>query len=491
MAAPKRFSPSKAQKEALLNKHPECYVCKALGLKDASFAGYGAADIQYDHWKPIGLVGDDQNALLANIRPIHADSDAPSPEDPAYPKSSRRNCHKGKGNKYDGERWVTVAKIISKLDQVRFIEDLIPERSFEDEPSQFQVTVDFETGETSFTEQSLPVQTQTVAGREWRYVSTMVSPHMLWTDEEAQPRKANTKRLREVAEDLLDHPLLTPIICRVSADGRLVVSDGNHRLCGFYLVRPNDAVPVTIWDIPTVTDLLDTLASAHDKLTQQKYQFTDKALKYSGLAEDELNEATKKYGDLASEKLAWQGMTGADVRVRVQGTIDKHLAEGGFRDAWIKAGLTDGSWKFFLGAYCFLGALDRPFDDPSYHRDAEAQNIWDLCEIIDQELITHIPKKPGLEDSLKTKWWAEGHKQLLGALRPSVRDILGLKEAPEKICYTKAWDGTVRSRIRTSMVKWRESPVWRPDVVRTANNEPDVKAVMFANDFSESYFLKD
>lgn len=490
-----RFTTSKKQKEALLAKWPECYVCKGLDLPDSSFAGYSLAgkDIEFDHWQAASLVGDDQGALLQNLRPIHAASEAPSPEDPEWAQSSRRNCHKGKGNKYDGQQWVTVAKIIHRLQSIRFIEDLIPDRPFDKEPDRFTVDIDFSKDEVQFQKQVLPVQSQRVAGKDWRYISTTVSAHLLWTDHGAQPRKANTKRLREVAEDLLVHPLLTPVVCRVGEDGRILVSDGNHRLCGFYLVRPNDKIPVTIWDIPTVPDLLDVLASAHDKLTQQKYQFTDKALKYSGLAQEELDAATAKYGQKASEKLAWQGMTSADVRVRIQGQVDKQLQEFKFREKWMQAGLTDGSWKFFLGHYCKMTAVDKPFDDPEYYREAEAENITRLCEIFDEELIDYILKEPhsGLADSLKTKWWAEGHRQFSGALGSSVRDILALPQVPERLAYTNVWTDSVLTRMRSAAVKWRKSPLWRPGVDRTANNEPQVKTAMFSEGFSERYLNAD
>jgi hypothetical protein len=297
------MTPTKKQKEELLKKWTSCYVCDSLNLPDAGFAGYSLAtrDIQFDHWKPVAVTGDDQAAMLANLRPIHADPDAPAPSDPGWATSARRNCHKGKTNRYDGQEWVDVVRVLQQVHGTAFIEDLLPERDFDADPDAYTFPpIDFSGQTATFNGRDVEVQSQSLNGKTWRSIATSVSPHILWTDHEAQPRKANTKRLREVAEDLLKHPLLSPIHCRRADDGRLVVSDGNHRLCGFQIVRPNARIPVVIWDVPSVTELFDVLASAHDKLTQQKYQFSEKALKYSAVARDELDVATEKYGAEAS-----------------------------------------------------------------------------------------------------------------------------------------------------------------------------------------------
>lgn len=487
--------PTKQQKEDLLKKWATCYVCDALGLPDADFAGYSLKnrDIQFDHWLPKARIGDDQAQLLANLRPIHAVTGAPSPADPGWASASRRNCHKGKSNKYDGKQWVEVAHIIHLLDDTNYIEDLLPKRSFEDEPDRYRVTIDWDASEPTVNGSQVEIQTQEVDGKAWRSIATAVSPQLLWTDHEAQPRKANRKRLRAVAEDLLDHPLLSPIHCRLGPDGRLLVSDGNHRLCGFQMVRPNAKIPIVIWDVPSVTELFEVLAASHDKLTQQKYQFSDKALKYSAVAEDDLAAATEKHGAEASERLAWDGLRASEVKLRVLGKLNEMLSEDGYRTKWLEAGLRDGSWKFFLEQYCNTGAATVPFDSPNYHRVPEAENIAKLVQIFDEELIDYIIKDPkaGLRDSLKSKWWAEGHRIFSQAFKPTVRDLLGLQMQPERLAYTTEWNDKVISRLRKGVVRWRESPVWRDGVVRTANNEPDVRAVLVQEGFTEAQLQKD
>ena len=66
---------NKTEKQKQLGLHPECYVCKKLGLPNSDFAGYLDNEIQFDHWKPKGLVGASQAKLVANQLPIHACKD--------------------------------------------------------------------------------------------------------------------------------------------------------------------------------------------------------------------------------------------------------------------------------------------------------------------------------------------------------------------------------------------------------------------------------
>jgi hypothetical protein len=173
--------------------------------------------------------------------------------------------------------------------------------------------------------------------------------------------------------------------------------------------------------------------------------------------------------------------------------LNEKLGDYGFREKWRDAGLTDGSWKFFLTHYCLASAAAQPFESPEYCRDSELENVIQLAEIFDEELIDHIIQGaiPGLADSLKSKWWAEGHKLFSQTFKPTVRDLLGLAMQPDKMAYTAPWDDKILARLRKGAVRWRESPVWRDGVVRTANNEPDVREILIREGFTEAHLQSD
>ena len=61
-----------AEKKRQLKKHKKCYVCEALGLRNADFTTSDMDEINFDHWKPKRLIGSDQANLFENQVPIHA-----------------------------------------------------------------------------------------------------------------------------------------------------------------------------------------------------------------------------------------------------------------------------------------------------------------------------------------------------------------------------------------------------------------------------------
>jgi hypothetical protein len=322
----------------------------------------------------------------------------------------------------------------------------------------------------------------------WRSFSTVVQPNLLWWDKEVQSRGVDRGRLTEMAWHLRDNPLLSPILCRWTGR-RLKVFDGNHRLCAFMLARSNHPVPVVIFDGPDPTRFLEVVAEAHDKLTQLKYQYTEKALKFSALNEHELADAASKYGEKASELLAWAGLQPAAVRTRIVGRITSQLdEEGGWRARWRAAGLTDPSWNEFLGTYAKLEPESAPFSElGGYLREAEFKNLCDLCRILDEELFDELQAQPEAKASLKTKWWKRAHARLSTRVAQVTRDTLKLADTPRRPAYTPEWDDHVRARVREGVVNWRKSPVWRGPTA--ANNEAEIDEQLRQNGFTESYLM--
>jgi hypothetical protein len=328
------------------------------------------------------------------------------------------------------------------------------------------------------------VQRVGTSGEEWKSFSTVVPPKLLWRDEAVQSRSASAERLAKFAWHLRSNPLLTPILCRWSQN-RLKVFDGNHRLCAFILARKDHAVPVTIFDGPDPERFLSVAAEAHDSLTQLKYQYTDKALKFSALTEKELLKAQEKFGDQASEEIAWRGKQQAEVAVRIIGRLSKALDDqGGWRVKWREKGLTDPSWNQFLQTYAKVSPESAAFGSDGYLREDELINLTRLCEAFDEELFDRLPEG---QASLKTKWWKRSHARFAIALAQVVKYSLKLPNMPARPAYTKPWSKYIVSQLRKGVVNWRESPAWREDT--TANNEADIDELLTDRGFTEAALL--
>jgi hypothetical protein len=480
---------TKTEKESQRKIHPKCYVCDALNLPNAGFGGYGDDEIQYDHHRAKSLVGDKQADLVANQWPIHASKDGDTYESPKYPKSHKRNCHAGKGNKFTGEEWVDFVTIYRKCLVTEYSDDLFQARKARDTKFNVHIEWHLDKGLAEFGDNKYPIMEQTLAeNNTWYSFSTLVHPSLLWVDRDVQSRPADKKRMAELAWHLRNKPLLSPILCRY-ADDKLLVFDGNHRLCAFVIARENHPIPVVIFRGPEPDKFLEVVAEAHDKLTQKKYQYTDKAVKYSGLTEGELQAAVTKYGALASEQKAWEGLPAASVKVRLIGrVVDSFESKNKtWRHDWKKAGLSDPSFVWMIEYYSRIDALPEPFDSEDYHRAAELENLVTLFAIFDEELFQKLSGHQKAKASLKTKWWKLAHKRLRTQLSQVIKNSMKLQNTPEKPAYAPEWDKYIEGQLRTAVVAWRNSPVWAGDT--TANNEPDVDAALLKGGFTEAYLF--
>lgn len=480
---------TKSEKAKQLAAHKNCYVCHGLNLQHASLKGYGDNHIQFDHYKPKSLVGDRQADLVGNQLPIHAVKGGDDYRNPHYAKSTKRNCHVGKSNQFSGEEWVEFIGMYRRAAVTDYSDQLFAERKATDKNFEVSITWDEKKREAKFNGRTYPLMEQDMGNNNsWVSFSTVVSPELLWVDHQVQSRPADKERMADLAWHLRTKPLLAPILCRYS-DNKLKVFDGNHRLCAFVLARANHAVPVTIFKGPEPDKFLEVVAEAHDRLTQKKYQYSDKALKYSGVSESELKDAFAKHGNEASEVKAWAGLSKAAVKVRLVGRVTQGFEDHkkSWRQDWRKHGLTDASFSWMVGYYSKTDAETKPFSSDDSLRESELLNLIALFSAFDEELFRKLGKHPKAKASLKTKWWKLAHKRFRTQLSQLVRNSLKLPNTPEKPAYAPEWDSHIKSQVVDAVCAWRDSPVWAGDT--TANNEPDVDAALARARFTESYLF--
>jgi len=247
---------------------------------------------------------------------------------------------------------------------------------------------------------------------------------------------------------------------------------------------------------PDTKELFVLLVRLHDDVRQIQYPYSAKVLKWGIIQDSEIEDALKANPD-ASERTVWRGETAGDVAMRIAGGLTAFIDQDGYREKWLTAGLSEGSWKTFLDQYCMLKADSTPFNDSQYLRNAEMDNLLSLVKILD-ETIFSSPAMKGptrLNVSFKSKWWKECHRVFSVAVTEPIYRQLGLSNRPDKLCHTPEWTDNVKKEIREIAQRWVTCPIWertqstnsQEGVDFTNNNEATVKGFLSNNKFTTLY----
>lgn len=244
--------------------------------------------------------------------------------------------------------------------------------------------------------------------------------------------------------------------------------------------------------LPTEAELFEIIARLHTETPQQKYQYSNRVLKYARIGGEELDRAYR-LNPSVTEQEVWRGRTQREVADRVAGNLTRWAENAGeYRTRWTDAGLPEGSWAHFVSTYCLTRALDIPMNDSQNHRPSELDNFLKLVIVFQEEVFDHLETVPFLKESLKSKWWKECHKPFAAALGTIARDSMQLPNTPEKLCHTQLWTPTFVLRVRTAARRWREHTIWQTNEVDfTVNNERNIKELLVAKQFTEAMFSRD
>jgi hypothetical protein len=248
--------------------------------------------------------------------------------------------------------------------------------------------------------------------------------------------------------------------------------------------------------IPNTNELYEMLVRLHAELRQTEYPYSAKVLKWGIIKDAEIEEALAQDPD-ASEETVWSGLKPTDVASRLAGGITAYVDQEGYRNKWMDAGLSEGSWKTFIELNCMLKPDPAPFNNEAYLRNSEMENVLTLVKILDKEVFGHAAMKGATElsVSLKSKWWKECHKVFNEAATEAVYRGMKLPERPKSgICHTAEWTSGVKKEIGEIAARWRKHPLWdrpqnaNPDagVDWTNNNEATIKVFLSKNNFTSS-----
>ncbi|MCP3420354.1 hypothetical protein [Nocardioides pinisoli] len=237
------------EKEALVST-AKCYVCEDLGVDHAGFDGYDLKDVHLDHYQTsFGSPGGEDTDVL----PIHGATGGAIPDDPDFETSTRRNCHRLRGNDYTTRAgYVQVLRARLQARTVSFVDDAYENPARDHKARQYKLPVKWEEGSANFMDKSYPLVIDQRPTRTWRRFLTTLRADQLFTDDTSQVRPAAKKSLLKMIQTFLidGFPIFAPINARVDKCGHVVVFDGNHRATAHALAfGVKELMPVMIWDI--------------------------------------------------------------------------------------------------------------------------------------------------------------------------------------------------------------------------------------------------
>lgn len=251
MSEPRKRYTSKEKEE--IARRSKCYVCEDLGLDHAGFDGYDLRDIHLDHYQtPHGNVGGSKGTS-GEVLPIHAAAGGTTADDPEYETSSKRNCHRLRGNNFNSRAgFVQVLRARMQLRSVSFVDDVYENAQRRPSARKYKLPAKWNASTVEFRGKTYPVISEVRANESWRRFLTTLTPSDVFTDDTSQVRPGSKKTLNLMVRTFLvdNFPMFAPVNARIDACGHVVIFDGNHRATSHALAfGVGEPMPVMIWAI--------------------------------------------------------------------------------------------------------------------------------------------------------------------------------------------------------------------------------------------------
>ena len=245
MAKEERRVLIETEKEDLLRKHPNCYIC------DESLDGYSREEIQFDH---IYAYADGYPQELSNFAPVHASKD-----------ERKLNCHGAKGRKPPIEYREEV-RIKKQLKTVQGLSDVCPSAI----QSTNVISSDFKS--ITFNGVQLPLYNQRLGLKDNYYFFHEVETKYIENDNEIQLRPLEPKILPLVF-NLKNSIQLLPSLARIDPISKTVkLFDGQHKAVAQIVGNNRERIPCIVFVNPDVNALRITVYEAHTDFVQQRYK---------------------------------------------------------------------------------------------------------------------------------------------------------------------------------------------------------------------------
>jgi hypothetical protein len=486
MPEEKRRILTEDEKQQLLAKHKDCYIC--LG----SLANYDRSEIQFDH---IYNYADGYPQELFNFAPVHASTDP-----------RKKNCHKDKGRKSPFE-YREELRIKAALEKVHGLQDLCANAV----PSIYELSAD--NSSIVFNGRELPLYNQRIDGKDHYYFFHEVETKYIENDDEIQLRPLEAKILPLIFN--LKHAVqLLPSLGRLDAQTKTVkMFDGQHKAVAQIIGNSRETLPCIVYVHPDVDELRVVIYQAHTDFVQQRYKKSHIDAKLADIYNQKIEAFRKQVGDPTaqySEEVILRGESKATIRQFLMSSIiDEVKTKRSFvqnygaedRAAQKEKPVLWQSIERAVKVLCSTEPADKPSDHPANHRADEIENFCFILDQIEAASITGKwdPKNPESKPHqlARTYYYRTAFNNwieiLEEALRFSLEQMKGAK-VYEAICYREEFTPDIKSRFIQITRKLFEHPLWvqervQKEIAKT-NNDADVKEIFKAEGLDYIYLTK-
>lgn len=484
MAKEERRILTEEEKQDLLAKHENCYICLD------SLEGYSREEIQFDH---IYNYADGYPQDLSNFAPVHASMD-----------ERKLNCHAAKGRKAPIEYREEV-RIKKRLKAVQGLADLCPSAV----PSVFSISDDKKTIVCNGVQ--LPLYNQKIGLKDNFYFFHEIETKHIENDTEIQLRPLEPKILPLIF-NLKTSVQLLPSLARLDPVTKTVkLFDGQHKAVAQIIGNNRDRIACLVFVEPDVNALRVTVYEAHTDFVQQRYKKSHIDAKLADIYSQKIEAFRKKIGNPEapySEADILRGESAPTVRNFLLSSIIKELSvETDFIRLYAAESRTDQKqhpilWQSierYIAKFCNLTAVEEISDSALNYRTDEIDNLVFLVTLIEDYAIKDKwnPENPDSKHHKmsRTFFYRTAFNNWCSTLEEGLRFALAQMRGAKvygPLCYQKAFPTDVRKRFSDIIKCLFEHPLWVQESIQdeiAKTNQDSVVTNIFKRECLDFIYL--
>lgn len=475
---------TEAEKQSLLEKHNDCYICLE------SLAGYSGAEIEFDH---IYNYADGYSQDLNNFAPVHAS-----------PNEHKLNCHAGKGRKapIDYREEIRIKKILKNVDGLA---DLCPTAV----PSVYSISPNNQS--IIFNGVHLPLYNQRIGAKDNYYFFHEIETKFIENDNEIQLRPLEDKILPLIF-NLKTSVQLLPSLARFDPNtNTLKLFDGQHKAVAQIIGNNRERIPCAVFVNPDVNALRVTVYEAHTDFVQQRYKKSHIDAKLADIYGQKIEAFRKKVGNPQapySEADILKGESIPDIRnfllssilkeVSVESDIIRLYAAESRKDQKQQPILWQ-SIERFISKLCNLSAVEELSESDNNHRSDEINNLIFLLKQIEEYAIKDkwSPDNPMSEHHkmARTFFYRTAFNNWVNTLEEGLRFAFEQMKGSKyygALCYQESFSPEIRKRFSNIINRLFKHPLWVQAVIQdeiAKTNQDSVVTAIFQREGLDYIYL--
>jgi hypothetical protein len=474
------------EKQSLLKKHFNCYLCQS------TLEGYSRDEIQFDH---IYSYADGYPQDLNNFAPVHASN-----------IDGKLNCHKDKGRKkpVDYREELRIKKELSKIDGLKDLRPTAIESVF---------SIDEKQNNINFNGISLPLYNQRIDNNDNYYFFHEVDIKYLENDEQIQLRPLEAKILPLIF-NLKKSVQLLPSLGRLdNKEKKVKIFDGQHKAVAQIIGNKRTKLPCIVFVEPDISKLREVIYEAHTDFVQQRYKKSHMDAKLADMYRQKIEDFRTRIGDPAApytEQDILGDKTSAQKRnFIISSIIDEIKRELNFVQNFVAQDKNEQKTKPMLWqslerliqTFCYTQLVDVPTDSNKNFRSPEIDNICFIVKEIQIASITNKWNPENPEDSnhilSRTYYYRTAFnnwQQILEkALKFSLEQMLG-HAIHGDLCYREVFAANTKKRFSEIIKKLFDAPLWVIDqnqkLISGANKDSIVQELFEKEHLDYIYLTK-